>query len=154
MPDARIEATPMNGMVLLTGTVGAPTDVEEAQRIVQAFVGEGTQVISRLKTATPLQVMLQVKIAEVSRSLMKDVGFNLLARESGGLGSGILFGIGRGNPGTITDVPIGNLKNPVTGGADHADLVQVPQQGRCNVDRRGRLAVRVGHTFGARSGGE
>jgi len=111
MPDARIEATPMNGMVLLTGTVGAPTDVEEAQRIVQAFVGEGTQVISRLKTATPLQVMLQVKIAEVSRSLMKDVGFNLLARESGGLGSGILFGIGRGNPGTITDVPIGDLKN-------------------------------------------
>jgi pilus assembly protein CpaC len=115
MPDAQIRSTPMNGTVLLTGTVAAPADVEEANRIVQAYVGEGTQVISRLKTATPLQVSLHVKIAEVSRSVMKNVGFNLLARESGGLGSGIIFGVGRGNPGTITDVPVGDLKNPITG---------------------------------------
>ena len=37
MPDAQVKATAMNGAVLLTGTVGAPADVEEAQRIVQAF---------------------------------------------------------------------------------------------------------------------
>jgi pilus assembly protein CpaC len=49
MPEARIQATPMNGMVLLTGTVGAPADIEEANRLVQAFLGTGTQVISRLK---------------------------------------------------------------------------------------------------------
>src|SRR3546814_16979619 len=70
MPNASIQATPMNGMVVLTGTVAAPEDVAEANRLVQAFVGEGTQVISRLKSATPLQVMLPVKIAEVSRSLI------------------------------------------------------------------------------------
>jgi pilus assembly protein CpaC len=115
MPDAQIRATPMNGAILLTGTVAAPADIEEATRIIQSYVGEKTQVISRLKTATPLQVMLQVKIAEVSRSLTKDIGFNLLARESGGIGSGIIFGVGRGSPGTITDVPVGNLTNPVTG---------------------------------------
>ena len=91
MPEAQVRATPMNGMVLLTGTVAAPSDVEEATSLVQAYVGEGTKVISRLKSATPLQVMLQVKIAEVSRSLTKDIGFNLLARESGGLGSGFIF---------------------------------------------------------------
>jgi pilus assembly protein CpaC len=49
---------------------------------VQAFVGTGTQVISRLKTATPLQVMVKVKFAEVSRNLIRIVGTNLLARES------------------------------------------------------------------------
>src|SRR3546814_15566472 len=69
----------MNGMVVLTGTVAAPEDVAEANRPVQAFVGEGPQVISRLKSATPLQVMLQVKIAEVSRSLIRDIGVNLPA---------------------------------------------------------------------------
>jgi pilus assembly protein CpaC len=69
MPDARIQATPMNGVVLLTGTVALPPTSRKPNRIVQAFVGEGTQVISRLKTATPLQVMLKVKIAEVSRTL-------------------------------------------------------------------------------------
>jgi len=79
MPESNITATPMNGLVLLTGTVGAPADVEEAQRLVQAFVGEATQVVSRLKTATPQQVMLRVRIAEVSRSFIRELGVNLAA---------------------------------------------------------------------------
>ena len=79
MPEASIQATPMNNLVLLTGTVASPNDVEEAQRLVQAYVGEGTQVVSRIRSATPLQVMLKVKIAEVSRSLVKEIGVNLLA---------------------------------------------------------------------------
>jgi pilus assembly protein CpaC len=111
MPEARIQATPMNGMVLLTGTVAAPADIEEANRLVQTFVGNGTQVISRLKTATPLQVMVKVKFAEVSRNLIRTIGTNLLARESNALGSGLLFGGSRGTPGTITDIPI---LDPVT----------------------------------------
>jgi pilus assembly protein CpaC len=40
MPEANITATPMNGLVLLTGTVAAPSDVEEAQRLTQAFVAK------------------------------------------------------------------------------------------------------------------
>lgn len=84
MPESDITATPMNGLVLLTGTVGAPADVEEAQRLVQAFVGDGTQVISRLRTATPQQVMLKVTIAEVSRSLTRGVGANLQGTNNNG----------------------------------------------------------------------
>jgi len=78
MPEANIQATPMNNLVLLTGTVSSPTDVEEAQRLVQAYVGEGTQVVSRLRSAVPLQVNLKVKIAEINRSLTKEMGVNLL----------------------------------------------------------------------------
>ncbi|WP_083671840.1 type II and III secretion system protein family protein [Sphingomonas montana] len=93
MPDAAITATPINGMVLLTGTVATPDDVGEATRLVQAFSGEATQVVSRLKTATPLQVNLQVRIAEVSRSFLKNVGVNLLTSDStGGFGFGIAQG--------------------------------------------------------------
>ena len=83
MPEASVNATPMNNLVLLTGTVASPEDVEEAQRLVQAYVGEGTQVVSRLRTAVPLQVTLKVKIAEVSRSLLKNIGVNLLAGSGG-----------------------------------------------------------------------
>ena len=79
MPEAAIQVTPMNGIVLLTGTVAAPSDIEEASRLVQAFVGEETKVISRLRTATPLQVNLHVKIVEVSREFVKAVGVNFLA---------------------------------------------------------------------------
>jgi len=110
MPEANITATPMNGMVLLTGTVAQPDDAAEAERLVQAFVGENTQVVSRLRTATPQQVMLQVRIAEVNRTLVREIGTNLLSRDSTG---GFLFGIGRGNPGSF------NIANgpadPVTG---------------------------------------
>ena len=100
MPDAAIQVTPMNNLVLLTGTVASPTDAEEAQRLVQAYVGTTTQVVSRLRTATPLQVNLHVKIAEVNRSLIKQIGVNLLARGSNGGNS--FFG-GQNNPGHVWD---------------------------------------------------
>jgi pilus assembly protein CpaC len=98
MPDAAIQVTPMNNLVLLTGTVASPGDVEEAQRLVQAYIGTGTQVVSRLRSATPLQVNLRVKIAEVNRSLVKRIGLNLLTRDSS---SGFQFGIGQGSAGTF-----------------------------------------------------
>jgi len=113
MPDANIQAMPMNNLVLLTGTVGNPEDVAEAQRLTQAYVGEGTQVVARLRSATPLQVMLKVRIAEVNRSGLKNVGVNLLNRDSS---SGTLFGIGRGNPGTINAGGTGATFNVLAGG--------------------------------------
>jgi pilus assembly protein CpaC len=109
MPEASIQATPMNNLVLLTGTVANPDDVAEATRLTQAYVGDGTQVISRLRSATPLQVMLKVRIAEINRSMLKKVGVNLLNRDSGST----LFGIGQGNPGSITTQP-GTI-DPITG---------------------------------------
>ncbi len=93
MPDASVQATPMNNLVLLTGTVASPSDVAEAQRLVQAYVGEGTQVVSRLRSATPLQVMLKVRIAEVNRSILKKIGVNLLSHDSTG---GFNFGVAQG----------------------------------------------------------
>ncbi len=100
MPDAKVGVSTMGtNTFLLTGTVGAPEDAAEAERLVQAYVGAGANVISRLRTATPLQVNLQVRIAEVSRSLVKEIGTNLLTRDNTG---GFVFGMSRGRPfGTI-----------------------------------------------------
>ncbi|HEY0621450.1 type II and III secretion system protein family protein, partial [Sphingomonas sp.] len=101
MPDANIAATPMNGFVLLTGTVATPNDVAEAERLTQAFVGEETKVISRLRTATPLQVNLQVRFAEVSRSFVKNIGVNFTTKDTTG---GFLFGLAQGrSPGSFTE---------------------------------------------------
>ena len=99
MPDANVTATTMNGVVLLTGTVANPDDGAETERLVQAFVGDDTKVISRLRTATPLQVNLQVRFAEVSRSYIKNIGSNILTRDQTG---GFSFGVASGRaPGTI-----------------------------------------------------
>ena len=93
MPEASIQATPMNNLVLLTGTVANPDDVAEAQRLTQAYVGGETQVVSRLRSATPLQVTLKVRIAEINRSMLKKWGINLLANDTTG---GFNFGLAQG----------------------------------------------------------
>jgi pilus assembly protein CpaC len=96
MPDADIQATPMNNLVLLTGTAASPSDVETAQRLVENYIGnDGTMgVVNRIRTAVPLQVTLKVKIAEVSRSLLKSIGVNLLADTGGKFNIGIAQGQG------------------------------------------------------------
>ena len=108
MPEAEIRATPMQGLVLLTGTVAQPEDAAEAERLVQAFVGDGTQVLTRLRTATPQQVMLQVRIAEVSRSLVRSIGVNLETFDPTGGDASFFFGRGRDAvTGTDVTVPTG-----------------------------------------------
>jgi pilus assembly protein CpaC len=102
MPESRIVATPMNNLVLLTGSVGSPDDVEIAQRLVENYVGQGVGIVNRLRTATPLQVMLKVRIAEMNRTVLKEVGVNLLNRDVSN--GGAIFGIGQGSPGSITPV--------------------------------------------------
>lgn len=93
MPEASIRATSMNGLVLLTGVVAAPEDGAEAERLVKAFLGDKVEVVSRLRTATPLQVNLRVKIAEVSRSLSKQIGVNLTSSDrTGGFNFGVVQG--------------------------------------------------------------
>lgn len=107
MPDANITVTSLNGALLLTGTVGQPTDAEEAERLVRAFSGPNTTVVSRLKNATPLQVNLRVRFAEVARSLAKEITGNLATRDTTG---GFLFGAQRGRDFvTIGDADLSSL---------------------------------------------
>lgn len=101
MPGADIAVNKMNGMVLLTGTIQAPEDAAEAERLTQAFVGKEVTVVSRLRMATPLQVMLQVKIAEVTKDVGHKIGMNITGL---GTGSGSFSGyINRADRNFATD---------------------------------------------------
>lgn len=125
MPDAKVAVSTMGtNTFLLTGTVGAPEDAAEAQRLVSAYVGKEANVISRLKMATPLQVNLQVRFAEVSRTLVKTLGTNLTTIDGTG---GFKFGLAQGRSigGTVTtnpllpfgvgNAPSGYVIDPITG---------------------------------------
>ena len=119
MPEANIQVATMgSNTVLLTGTVAAPEDAAEAERLVGAFMGDGANVVSRLRMATPLQVNLRVRFAEVSRSLMRTLGTNLTTIDGTG---GFQFGVSRGRqafsryaPGYNPNLPLGMGQN-VTG---------------------------------------
>jgi pilus assembly protein CpaC len=122
MPDAKINVATMGtNTVLLTGTVAAPEDAAEAERLVAAFVGDTANVVTRLRMATPLQVNLRVHFAEVSRSLVRSLGVNLTTVDST---SGFKFGIGQGRtPGITQGSPNGPLGVGHSEGPDGANLV-------------------------------
>lgn len=114
MPDAQIQVTPMNNIVLLTGTVASPDEAAEAQRLVQAYLGDNTGIANRLRTAVPLQVNLKVRIAEVNRSVLKSIGLNLFSSDAT---SGFRFGINRGDifqAGNGTGLSIQNVPGGTT----------------------------------------
>ena len=124
MPDAKINVATMgSNTMLLTGTVGAPEDAAEAERLVAAFVGEEVNVISRLRMATPLQVNLRVRFAEVSRSLARNLGVNLTTIDDT---SGFQFGYAQGRPGFAPSVYPGTVTGvgtAVTGTVPNPDYV-------------------------------
>jgi pilus assembly protein CpaC len=115
MPDAHIAVATMGtNTVLLTGTVATPEDTAEAGRLVQAFMGKDANVITRLRTATPLQVNLQVRIAEVSRTLMRQLGSNLATQ--GGSSGFIGLARGRGASTITSGLPSGVMTGVNTTG--------------------------------------
>lgn len=121
MPDSDISVTTVGQVAVINGTVASPEDAAQAEMLVKAALNPGIDItaanaplnivpVSRLKVATPLQVMLKVRVAEMNRSAVKQFGVNLLSHDSTG---GTLFGIGRGNPGTINVVK--GTADPATG---------------------------------------
>ena len=109
MPDADIRVTTVGQMAVINGTVASPEDSAQAEALVRSLLNPGVDTsqgnamlkvvpVNRLKTATPLQVNLKVTIAEVNRSLLKQIGVNILTRDGT---DGFQFGIGQGSPGSF-----------------------------------------------------
>ena len=161
MPEASIQATPMNNLVLLTGTAASPGDAEEAQRLVQAYLGDGTQVVSRVRSATPLQVNLKVKIAEVNRSLVKSIGVNLFSSDAtGGTNFGVTQGAGavRRNPFSVAEGIGGGTTLGIAGKILGLDLVSTidlaESDGFVTVLAEPNLTALSGETASFLAGGE
>jgi pilus assembly protein CpaC len=149
MPEAKVSVNTMGtNTFLLTGTVAAPEDAAEAERLVAAFVGEGANVISRLKTATPLQVNLNVRFAEVSRSLVREIGANLTTADFTG---GFRFGIGNGRTlGTgayRVDGPLGVGRGVQNPGLILPDGTTIQGPG-VNTTQSGSTLAGIGRLFG------
>ncbi|MDJ0278608.1 type II and III secretion system protein family protein [Sphingomonas sp. 2R-10] len=113
MPEADIRVTTVGQIAVINGTIASPADSAQAERLVTSLLNPGVAVgdpnvalkigvVNRLKLATPLQVNLQVRVAEVSRNFVKNIGVNLTSRDTSG---GFLFGVAQGRQGTIATIP-------------------------------------------------
>jgi pilus assembly protein CpaC len=137
LPESDIKVTPLSGMILLTGTVLGPKDSEEAQRLAEQFTAGNVPILNHLKIATPQQVMLHVKIVEVSRNISRQIGVNFLNRAAGNP----LFGFAQGTPGSITTNTTGQTDS-ASGVSANATIAKFTQLA-------GTTLGIFGHAFGA-----
>lgn len=93
LPDAAIEARSVPGGLMLAGLVTSAGEAEEARRIATRFLAENEVVVNQMEVVGPNQVNLQVRIAEVSRDVLKRLGFNFdLLAGLGNFSFGLLTG--------------------------------------------------------------
>ncbi|CCD84244.1 RhcC2 protein [Bradyrhizobium sp. ORS 285] len=80
---------------ILSGTAPSADVIEAARKVTEQFLGAGALVVNKIKVAGSLQVNLSVRVAEVSRSAVKDLNINFTA--SGPNGAFLVTGKGGGS---------------------------------------------------------
>jgi len=77
-PGERISADSVDGNLVLSGVVSDAGQADKVRALAASIAGEakGSQVINRMTVATPNQVNLQVRIAEVDVTKLNDIGVN------------------------------------------------------------------------------
>jgi len=76
VPNGLVVASSVDGAIVLTGSVETAAEAENARRLASRFISEGGEIINRLHITAPNQVNLRVRIAEVSREVINQFGFN------------------------------------------------------------------------------
>ena len=76
LPGEHITARGMNKGIVLSGTVRSAKAAEDARQIAIRFVEDEEDVLNMLRIENEQQVLLKVRIAEVSRTVAKDLGFD------------------------------------------------------------------------------
>lgn len=76
VPESAISVTQVDSSLVLSGAVASAGQAEKARVLAAAIAGgvKGGQVVNRLSVATPNQVNLRVRFAEVDRTILKQIG--------------------------------------------------------------------------------
>jgi pilus assembly protein CpaC len=129
LPGSQVHVEAINDSVILSGMVANAADADKAVQIAKAVTGRPEQVLNMLSIAGQDQVTLKVRILEVDRSVIKQLGFNwnaiigqagstqflLSTAATYGVNGALLGGLTSGLTQNTTTQPEVNVYNPVTG---------------------------------------
>jgi pilus assembly protein CpaC len=94
LPREHIVATNFAGGVLLTGEASTSAAAARAAEIAEHYAPK--EVTSQITLRAAQQIMVEVRILEINRTALKDMGFNLTAQNGSGLniatGTGLITG--------------------------------------------------------------
>jgi pilus assembly protein CpaC len=122
VPHSAISVNSLDGSLVLEGTVYSAADGDDVRRVAERFVGDPKQLVNKMKVDTPNQINLRVRVAEVSRNVVKSFGVNWNALFQPGK---IAFGIAQGQDpgGSLSPVGPNFLTRAAVPGAAAADTV-------------------------------
>lgn len=95
LPNANIEVRSIGRRLVLSGMVRNAQDAEDVRRFAVGLVDKPKDVVVNISVMSPSQVQLRVRIAEVSRNVLKQFGINWDSLFKTG---NFLFGIATANP--------------------------------------------------------
>jgi pilus assembly protein CpaC len=79
LPGSAVHVEAINNNLVLTGEVPDAASADKAIRIAASYTDKPENVLNMLAVAGPEQVMLKVRIVEVNRNVIKQLGVNLNA---------------------------------------------------------------------------
>lgn len=103
LPNADIQIEGVADGVMLTGTASSPIEAQQAGDIATRLVGGADKVVNSIAVRGRDQVMLKVTVAEVSRSLIKQLGIDLTANLNYGTA---VVKFANSNPFTANNAPL------------------------------------------------
>lgn len=84
VPNSRVQAESMNSNIILSGTVPSASAADQALQIARRWTETEDQVISFLSVEGRDQVMLRVRIVEMRRTIVRQLGVNLSGQQNFG----------------------------------------------------------------------
>jgi pilus assembly protein CpaC len=103
MPSADIRIEGVGDGVMLTGSVSSPIEAQQAADLAARLVGGPDKVVNSIVVRGRDQVMLKVTVAEVARSIIKQMGIDLSATMNYG-NTAVTFN--NSNPFTANGAPL------------------------------------------------
>jgi pilus assembly protein CpaC len=73
---SRVKVEPQAKGMLLSGMVGSAADAAQAVAIAKGYLSDTQTVENQISITSPIQVTLRVRIAEVSREVIRNLGVN------------------------------------------------------------------------------
>ncbi len=102
--------------LLLEGSVSSPEAAANLQDLAQKQLGAGESLVNRLGITGSVQVNLRVRVAEVSRTVSRSLGFNWnTVIKAGSFLIGLQTGLGTAAAGSLAPASTTNLLNNVFG---------------------------------------
>src|SRR6478736_2971260 len=116
LPNADIQVDGLGDGIVLTGTAANPIDAQQAGDLAARLAGGADKVVNSIAVKGRDQVMLKVTVAEVARTIIKQLGIDLSANLTYGT---TVVNFNNINPFTVNNAPLvpGNALSTTFGGA-------------------------------------